>query len=406
MAAARRSAISGVPPATSAIASTTAPLRSDGNGWVSRIRAPAAPSRVGGLDASDVNELVEVGDEVIDEPLPAIGRARAQARNERVQRDRRDHQLSRRVAPDGGRGTAARSEHMFEFTFTKAGRRTERLDDPDDTAALGDVPHQLRGPCVQLSVRLLGQACSVLLRIGRQAAGSHASSSSRRCQSWSGSIGSMPEATGCAAAAASAAAASAAAREPSGQSLKRSVSHRPNRPGRARSGASATRASRAASVRAVSAPIASLVGRPEASIGTPTRTRSRPRKPSHDSPFSATGTMGTPARKAKYAAPAWSGRSARSPTWIRPSPALASTPPALNTACTRRVVSRRSVFAGLNGTGAPVQYMSWLRGPTRRSSSLGPNKYSRGRSGKSANRRNGSIQLRWLKQRRAGPAGG
>src|SRR3990172_10106549 len=154
MAAARRSAISGVPPATSAIASTTAPLRSDGNGWVSRIRAPAAPSRVGGRNATDVNELVEVGDEVIDKPLTAIGRARAQARNERVQRDRRDNQPSRRVAPDGGRGTAARSEHMFEFTFTKARRRAERLHDLDDTAAPCDVSHHLSPPPVHLRLPL------------------------------------------------------------------------------------------------------------------------------------------------------------------------------------------------------------------------------------------------------------
>ena len=112
----------------------------------------------------------------------------------------------------------------------------------------------------------------------------------------------------------------------------------------------------------------------------------------------AIGTIGTPERMAKYAAPSLSGSSPLSLAWIRPSPAIATTPPPSMTAPTRRVASSRSFLPGLYGIAVPVQSMIRLRPPTRMSSSFGPKKDSRGRNGSTAISTNGSDQLRWLKQ--------
>jgi hypothetical protein len=83
---------------------------------------------------------------------------------------------------------------------------------------------------------------------------------------------------------------------------------------------------------------------------------------------------------------------------MRPSPAIATTPPALNTRLVRRVASRRSFLAGLYGIVAPLHVIRRLRPPTLISSSLGPKKYSLGWIGSTAIRMNGSIQFMWLKQ--------
>ena len=83
---------------------------------------------------------------------------------------------------------------------------------------------------------------------------------------------------------------------------------------------------------------------------------------------------------------------------MRPSPAMATTPPDAMTAATRRVASSRSFLPGLYGIVVPVQDMIRFRPPTAMSSSFGPKNQSRGRSGRTAIRANGSAQLRWLKQ--------
>src|SRR6185503_15564037 len=67
-------------PATAATANTTRPSRIDGKGWISRTTAAMRAER-----PSDVDELVEVLDQVVDEPLPAVRGLGADARNQRVQ---------------------------------------------------------------------------------------------------------------------------------------------------------------------------------------------------------------------------------------------------------------------------------------------------------------------------------
>ncbi len=62
------------------------------------------------------------------------------------------------------------------------------------------------------------------------------------------------------------------------------------------------------------------------------------------------------------------------------------------------MASIRLFLPGRYGMVAPVQVISRLRPPTDMSSSFGPKKVSRGRIGSTAISRNGSIQLRWLKQ--------
>jgi len=167
---------------------------------------------------------------------------------------------------------------------------------------------------------------------------------------------------------------------------------------RGREDASATIARSAVHVRTVSTSTASRLGRPSGATGSPMRTRIRRRNFSHEFPLIATGMIGNPERSAKYAVPSWSGVISDSWMWILPSPAIARTPPAANTASTRRTVSSRSFLPGLKGTDAPVQDISLLRPPVDMSSSLGPKKKSRGRSGRTVMRMNGSVQPRWLKQ--------
>src|SRR5262245_14197379 len=94
-----------VPPARSARAVVARPLSAEGNGWPSwtrpRMRSSAvtgSPARgwtgpSPGTGASDVDELVEVLDEVVDEPAASVGDARSDARDEREQADRRHDQL-------------------------------------------------------------------------------------------------------------------------------------------------------------------------------------------------------------------------------------------------------------------------------------------------------------------------
>jgi hypothetical protein len=57
-------------PARLATLPLTMPSRIDGNGWVRRIAATIRAPRLGRV--SDVDELAEVGDEVLDQPLPTV----------------------------------------------------------------------------------------------------------------------------------------------------------------------------------------------------------------------------------------------------------------------------------------------------------------------------------------------
>src|SRR5205809_4254754 len=61
-----RRAIGGSAPATVATAATTRPSSRDGKGWVRRIRPP---TRAAAGSASDVDDLVEVLDQVLDEAI-------------------------------------------------------------------------------------------------------------------------------------------------------------------------------------------------------------------------------------------------------------------------------------------------------------------------------------------------
>jgi hypothetical protein len=79
-------------PAIAAIAPLTSPSRTDGNGWARRIQPSDRVATVRG--GSDVDELAEVRDEVLDEALAAIGDLRADARDEREQGDRRHDQAA------------------------------------------------------------------------------------------------------------------------------------------------------------------------------------------------------------------------------------------------------------------------------------------------------------------------
>src|SRR5687767_14204675 len=136
----RTSAAASVPPATSATAATTAPSSSDGNGWTSRT-SPRSRSPDAGPGPSDVDELGEARNQVLDQSRPTIGDLRAAPRHEREQRDGRNHQASFAVPADGrGRPTAG-CEHAFEFPFAEPGRAAEVLDDLHDPAADRDVPH-------------------------------------------------------------------------------------------------------------------------------------------------------------------------------------------------------------------------------------------------------------------------
>src|SRR5690349_17712621 len=88
-----RAAVAGSPPATSDTAPATRPSRAEGNGWIRRT-TPAARAAGLGPGRSDVDELVEVRDEVLDQPCPAVGHLCPDPRDERVQRDGRDHQVT------------------------------------------------------------------------------------------------------------------------------------------------------------------------------------------------------------------------------------------------------------------------------------------------------------------------
>ena len=96
----RLSARAGSAPAAIATAATTTPSSSDGNGWTSRMNA-AARAR----GPSDVDELVEVLDQVVDETLASVGGVGPQSGNERMKGHGRHHLAPLGISPDHGRRT-------------------------------------------------------------------------------------------------------------------------------------------------------------------------------------------------------------------------------------------------------------------------------------------------------------
>src|SRR5689334_10526511 len=116
----RRIEVSAPPPATNAVPATTRPSRIEGNGWTSRNSAAARRG-----ERSDVNELVEVLDQIVDQSFSTVLGLGADARNQGVERDRRDHLSTLCVSPDGRDRPIARSEHPFDVLFTQPGSIAE-----------------------------------------------------------------------------------------------------------------------------------------------------------------------------------------------------------------------------------------------------------------------------------------
>src|SRR4029079_14431651 len=156
------------PPATRATAETTRPSRTDGNGWTSRTSPATRAAR-----PSDVDELVEVLDEVVDEAIAPVRRFPADTRHEGIQRDRRYDLMTLRVPAERCHRPAAGSEHPFAIGLAQVCRLPEVGEDTDDATTLGDVAHHLRRPRVDLIVRLIGETLTVFLRIGRKACPCH-----------------------------------------------------------------------------------------------------------------------------------------------------------------------------------------------------------------------------------------
>ncbi len=131
-------------------------------------------------------------------------------------------------------------------------------------------------------------------------------------------------------------------------------------------------------------------------MGSPKRTTISLRNHNVELPTMAQGTTGTPDRAANTVAPSWRGRSSLSRKPSVPSVAMASTPPASNTRCTARTDEPRFVLDGLNGIIPPKKPITRFRTPFEKSTSLGPNQVTRGRSGLMAMTSSGSQPEWWL----------
>src|SRR6187401_1791059 len=178
----RRTAVITSAPASIATTPTTRPSSRHGKGWVSRISAPSRsvgpgrppwPTPAAG---SDVDDLVEVLDQVLDQAVAPVRDLSPDPGHQGVQGDRRDDEPALRIAPDDGGRPAAGSEHPFETAIIQAGGALECLDHLDDAAPDHDIAEQLGDPGVDLVVRLVGQARSIFLRVRRERGRCHAAS--------------------------------------------------------------------------------------------------------------------------------------------------------------------------------------------------------------------------------------
>src|SRR4051794_15374771 len=110
--------LAGAPP-MAATEPLTSPSSTDGNGWVRRIQ-PRSRFTPGRRRASDVDEFAEVRDEILDEPVAAVGNLRADPWDQREERDRRHDQAAVTVSSHDRGRAAARSEHPFETSLVQA----------------------------------------------------------------------------------------------------------------------------------------------------------------------------------------------------------------------------------------------------------------------------------------------
>src|SRR6185503_8026618 len=106
-------------------------FRNEGNGWLSRKMPNARDGRVGPPAGSDVDQLVEVGDEVLDQAPAAVGDQATHARDERPQADRRDDEAAGGIAAERAGRASAEREHPFEFSLAQLRRGAEVVDDLD-----------------------------------------------------------------------------------------------------------------------------------------------------------------------------------------------------------------------------------------------------------------------------------
>src|SRR5579862_646227 len=174
MAAPRRSARSSPAPARRTSPPVSRASSSDGKGWISRI-TPAArePAWATWPGRSDVDEVLEVLDEVLDDPVATVGGLPADPRDERPEHDRRDDRLAARVAAEGRRRPATGGIDPLEGAVVDVGRLLEVGQHPEHAAAPGNVAHQLRRPGVKLAIVLLLEPLPILGRIGRQSRRTH-----------------------------------------------------------------------------------------------------------------------------------------------------------------------------------------------------------------------------------------
>src|SRR6187549_2117628 len=130
-----RTAVVASAPASSATAPATRPSSKQGKGWVRRTRPPIrsiglgrrpCPSPAAG---SDVDDLVEVLDQVFDQPLAPIRDLCPDPGHEGEQGDRRDDEMTLRIASDDGWWPSTGSEHQFETSIIETGGALEGRDD-------------------------------------------------------------------------------------------------------------------------------------------------------------------------------------------------------------------------------------------------------------------------------------
>src|SRR6476619_4485655 len=80
-----RDAVTASPPATTAIPAVATAFKRDGNAWLRRTSPTARRSAPGQEAGSDVDQLVEVCNQVVDQPATAVGHEPADARYQRPQ---------------------------------------------------------------------------------------------------------------------------------------------------------------------------------------------------------------------------------------------------------------------------------------------------------------------------------
>ena len=121
-------------------------------------------ANVGGRGRSDVDDLIETGNQIGDQSIAGIGRLGAQSWHEKVKGYRRHHQIPCGVMTDGLRSAAAARKDTPKRPFVQGACLAKVGDDVHQTAAFGHVAHEFRGPGIELIVRLLTQPLAVFSR--------------------------------------------------------------------------------------------------------------------------------------------------------------------------------------------------------------------------------------------------